>query len=244
MAQTRIAAETRTEFGKGAARRTRKAGKIPAVLYGHGTDPQHLSLPSLEFAAVVREQGRNAVLELDVTGASGAPQLALTKTVVVHPIRPYIEHVDLLVIRRGEKVEVELDVIVTGEAESGSLISQDLNTILVEADVMNIPEHIEVSVEEAPIGTQYMAGELRLPGGVELRTDPEYLVLQVIPAPTEEELEAEIDTEGAGVVEDASDEEEAAAAAEAAEGDGESGEGSSSEGDDSGSDGESGSSES
>jgi large subunit ribosomal protein L25 len=228
VAQTRIAAETRTEFGKGAARRTRKAGKIPAVLYGHGTDPQHLSLPSLEFAAVVREQGRNAVLELDVADATGAPQLALTKTVVVHPIRPYIEHVDLLVIKRGEKVEVELDVVVTGEAVSGSLVYQDLNTVLVEADVLNIPENIEVSVQDAEIGTQYLAGELRLPGGVELRTDPEYLVVQVAAAPTEEELEAEIDTEGAGVVEDASDEEQAAEAAEAAEG--ESAEASDSEG--------------
>ena len=217
MAQTRIAAETRTEFGKGAARRTRKAGKIPAVLYGHGTDPQHLSLPSLEFAAVVREQGRNAVLELDVSDVSGAPQLALTKTVVVHPIRPYIEHVDLLVVRRGEKVEVELDVVVTGEAVPGSLVYQDMNTVVVEADALNIPENIEVSVEEAEIGTQYFAGDLRLPGGVELRTDPEYLVVQVSPAPTEEELEAEIDTEGAGVVEDES-EEEAAESGQAAEG--------------------------
>ena len=101
MAEARIDAETRTEFGKGAARRTRRAGKIPAVLYGHGTDPQHLSLPSLEFARVVREQGRNAVLTLNI---GGSPQLALTKTVVTHPIRPYIEHVDLLVISRGEKV--------------------------------------------------------------------------------------------------------------------------------------------
>ena len=239
MAQTRIAVETRTEFGKGAARRTRKAGKIPAVLYGHGTDPQHLSLPSLEFAAVVREQGRNAVLELDVPGASGAPQLALTKTVVVHPIRPYIEHVDLLVIKRGEKVEVELDVVVTGEAVSGSLISQDLNTVLVEADVLNIPENIEVSVEEAEIGTQYFAGDLRLPGGVELRTDPEYLVVQVIPAPTEEELEAEIDLEGAGVVEDESEEE---AAEDGESTDGESGDGA--EASDSGSGDESESSDS
>jgi large subunit ribosomal protein L25 len=215
VAQTRIPAETRTEFGKGAARRTRRAGKIPAVLYGHGTDPVHLSLPSLQFAAVVREQGRNAVLELDVDGSS--PQLALTKTVVVHPLRPYIEHVDLLVIKRGEKVEVELDVVVTGEAAPGSLVTQDLNTVLVEADVLNIPENIEVSVEEAAIGTQYLAGELRLPGGVELRTDPEALVLQVIPAPTEEELEAEIDTEGAGVVEDESEEEAAEAEAESGE---------------------------
>ena len=115
MAQARIDAETRTEFGKGAARRTRRAGKIPAVLYGHGTDPQHLALPSLEFARVVRDQGRNAVLELNI---SGTPQLALTKTVVVHPIRPYIEHVDLLVIKRGEKVVVEVQVVVTGRSVS------------------------------------------------------------------------------------------------------------------------------
>lgn len=235
MAQTRIAAETRTEFGKGAARRTRREGKIPAVLYGHGTDPQHLSLPSLEFAAVVRDQGRNAVLELDVPGVSGPAQLALTKTVVVHPIRPYIEHVDLLVIRRGEKVEVELDVVVTGDAAPGSLITQELNTVTVEADVLNIPENIEVSVEDAEIGTQYLAGELRLPGGVELRTDPEYLVVQVVAAPTEEDLEAELDTEGAGVVEDSSDEEDAAEAAATTESSDSSSEG--------GSDGESGSSE-
>ncbi|HVL83306.1 MAG TPA: 50S ribosomal protein L25/general stress protein Ctc [Pseudonocardia sp.] len=200
MAQARIDVETRTEFGKGAARRTRRAGKIPAVLYGHGTDPQHLALPSLEFARVVREQGRNAVLELNV---GGTPQLALTKTVVVHPIRPYIEHVDLLVIRRGEKVVVEVQVAVTGEAEPGSLVTQDLNTVEVEADVLSIPESIEVSLDGAAIGTQVLAGQLVLPDGVTLRTDPEYLVVQVVQAPTAEDLEAEIDTEGAGVVEDA-----------------------------------------
>ena len=105
MAEAHIVAETRTEFGKGAARRTRRAGKIPAVLYGHGTDPQHLALPELEFKRIVREQGRNAVLTIDI---AGSPQLALTKTVVAHPIRPYIEHVDLLVIRRGEKVTVDV----------------------------------------------------------------------------------------------------------------------------------------
>ena len=215
MAQTRIPAETRTEFGKGAARRTRRAGKIPAVLYGHGTDPVHLSLPSLEFAAVVRDQGRNAVLELDVAGSK--PQLALTKTVVVHPLRPYVEHVDLLVIKRGEKVEVELDVIVTGDAAPGSLVTQDMNTVVVEADALNIPENIEVSVEDAEIGTQYFAKDLVLPKDVELRTDEEYLVVQVVPAPTEEDLEAEVDTEGAGVVEEPSDEEQAAEAPEQAE---------------------------
>ncbi|MBC3190038.1 50S ribosomal protein L25/general stress protein Ctc [Pseudonocardia sp. C8] len=215
MAQTRIPAETRTEFGKGAARRTRRAGKIPAVLYGHGTDPVHLSLPSLEFAAVVREQGRNAVLELDVAGSK--PQLALTKTVVVHPLRPYIEHVDLLVIKRGEKVEVELDVVVTGDAAPGSLVSQDLNTVVVEADALNIPDQVEVSLEGAEIGTHYYARDLDLPRGVELRTDPDYLVVQVIAAPTEADLEAEIDTEGAGVVEEPSDEEQAAESSEGSE---------------------------
>ena len=200
MAEARIAAETRTEFGKGAARRTRRAGKIPAVLYGHGTDPQHLALPSLEFAAVVRDQGRNAVLTLDI---AGTPQLALTKTVVTHPIRPYIEHVDLLVINRGEKVEVEVTVQLTGEADRGTLVTQDLNTILVEADVSSIPETVEVSLEGAAAGYQVFAADVPLPEGTELKTDPEALVVQVVPAPTAEQMESEIDAEGAGVVEDA-----------------------------------------
>jgi large subunit ribosomal protein L25 len=208
VAEARIAAETRTEFGKGAARRTRRAGKIPAVLYGHGTDPQHLALPALEFARVVREQGRNAVLTIDI---GGRPQLALTKTVVTHPIRPYIEHVDLLVIRRGEKVVVEVQVVVTGEAANGTLVTQDLNTLEVEADVSRIPENIEVSVQGLEAGTQVLAGSLPLPEGTTLRTDAEALVVNVVPAPTAADLEAEIDTEGAGVVEDAPQSAEAAA---------------------------------
>jgi large subunit ribosomal protein L25 len=199
VADVRIAAETRTEFGKGAARRTRRAGKIPAVLYGHGTEPQHLALPELEFKRIVREQGRNAVLTLDI---SGTPQLALTKTVVHHPIRPYIEHVDLLVIRRGEKVVVEVGLIITGNAAPGSLVTQELNTLEVEADVSSIPEQIEVSVEGAAIGTQFLAGQLTLPANTDLRGDPEQLVVNVVAAPTESDLEAEVDTEGAGVVQD------------------------------------------
>jgi large subunit ribosomal protein L25 len=200
VAEARIVAETRTEFGKGAARRARRAGKIPAVLYGHGTDPQHLSLPSLEFARIVREQGRNAVLTLDI---GGRPQLALTKTVVNHPIRPYIEHVDLLVIRRGEKVAVEVQVVVTGDAAGGTLVTQELNTIEVEADVSNIPEQIEVSVEGLESGTQIHASDVPLPEGTTLRTDAGILVVNVVPAPSEAQLEATMDVEGAGVVEDA-----------------------------------------
>lgn len=205
-----IAAETRTEFGKGAARRTRRAGKIPAVLYGHGTDPQHLSLPELEFKRVVREQGRNAVITLDISGES---QLALTKTVVQHPIRPYIEHVDLLVIRRGEKVVVEVPVVITGDAAPGSMVSQELNALEVEADVSSIPEQIEVSVEGLKIGTQVQAGDLRLPANTTLRADADILVVNVVAAPTEADMEAEIDTEGAGVVEEPTDEEQAVEAA-------------------------------
>lgn len=213
MAEARIDAETRTEFGKGAARRTRRAGKIPAVLYGHGSDPQHLSLPELEFKRVVREQGRNAVLTLNI---DGAPQLALTKTVVQHPIRPYIEHVDLLVIRRGEKVVVEVTVHITGNAAPGSLVTQELNTLEVEADVSSIPEYVEVSVDGLAIGTQILAGSITMPANTELRTDPEALVVNVNAAPTEEDMEAEVDAEGAGVVEDAP-EAEAVGATDSAE---------------------------
>jgi large subunit ribosomal protein L25 len=199
VAESRIDAETRTEFGKGAARRTRRAGKIPAVLYGHGTAPQHLALPSLEFARVVREQGRNAVLTLTIGSSS---QLALTKTVVTHPIRPYIEHVDLVVISRGEKVAVEVQIVVTGEAAPDTLVTQELNTIEVEADVSSIPEQVEVSVAGLTAGTQVHAEDVPLPEGTTLRTDAEILVVNVVAAPTAEQVEASMDTEGAGIVEE------------------------------------------
>jgi large subunit ribosomal protein L25 len=202
VAEARIDADVRTEFGKGAARRTRRAGRIPAVLYGHGTDPQHLSLPSLEFARVVREQGRNAVLTLSI---AGKPQLALTKTVVTHPIRPYIEHVDLVVISRGEKVGVEVQIVITGEAAVDTLVNQELNTIEVEADVSNIPEQIEVSVEGLTPGTLIHASDVPLPEGTTLRTDADILVVNVVTAPTAAQVEASMDLEGAGVVEEPSD---------------------------------------
>ena len=213
MAEVRLAAERRTEFGKGAARRTRRAGKIPAVLYGHGTDPQHVALPALEFARVVREQGSNAVLSLEL--GNGANQLALTKTITVHPIRNYIEHVDLLLIRRGEKVSVEVPVVVTGAAGPDSLVTQAANTLQVEADVLKIPEQFEVNVEGAQIGTQILASQVSLPDGVTLETDPETLVVNVLAAPTAEEMEAEIDVEGAGVEEEAPEAEQEAEVAAA-----------------------------
>lgn len=208
----RLAASQRTEFGKGAARRTRRDGNVPAVLYGHGTDPVHLSLPSLEFARVLRENGTNAVMTISV---GSEEHLALVKTIVVHPIRNYIEHCDLLVIRRGEKVTVDVNVVLVGEAGPGTLITQEANTLEVEADVMSIPEEFEVSVEGATVGTQILASQVDLPEGVTLGTDPEALVVNVVQAPTAEDLEAELDTVGAGVVEDPSDDELAEAQTEA-----------------------------
>jgi large subunit ribosomal protein L25 len=193
VSEVRLAAEVRTEFGKGAARRTRRAGKIPAVLYGHGTDPQHVSLPALEFARVVREHGRNAVLTLDV--GAGENALALTKTVTTHPLKNYIEHVDLLVVRSGEKVVIDVPVIVTGEAVSGALITQEASTLSVAAEALHIPDQFEVSIEGLPVGTQVLAGQVTLPAGVELQTDPEALVVNVVASPTAEDMEG--DTEAA-----------------------------------------------
>jgi large subunit ribosomal protein L25 len=210
VSEARIAAETRTEFGKGAARRTRRAGKIPAVLYGHGTEPQHVALPSIEFARVVREQGRNAVLTLDI---DGTPQLALTKTVVVHPVRPYIEHVDLLVITRGEKVSVEVQIVVTGDPVPGSLVNQELNLVEIAADVSSIPESVEVSVEDVAIGTQILAGQLQLPEGSTLVSDPELLVINVVAA-----TDADVESDADGTTDSAPAAEAAAPAAQAESG--------------------------
>lgn len=206
MSEVRLTAETRSEFGKGAARRFRREGRIPAVMYGHGTDPTHLALPTIEFSRVIRENGRNAVLSLNVGGSRR--QLALTKTITVHPLKNYIQHVDLLALRRGEKVTVDVPVTVTGSAASGTLVVQDADTVSIEVDALHIPEHLEVSVEEAETGTQISAGDVEIPSGATLTSDPESLVVAVNEAPTAESMEAEADTEGAGVIEDKSETEE------------------------------------
>jgi large subunit ribosomal protein L25 len=188
VSEVRLAAEQRTEFGKGAARRTRRAGKIPAVLYGHGSDPKHLALPALEFARVVREHGQNAVLTLALEGGS---ELALTKTVTTHPIKNYIEHVDLLLVQRGEKVTVDIPIVVTGEPQSGTLVTQDATTISVEADALNIPDQIELSIEGKGAGTQIHAGDLTLPEGATLIVDADALIIAVNEAPTASQLEGD-----------------------------------------------------
>jgi large subunit ribosomal protein L25 len=204
-----LTVSVRTKTGKGASRRARRDGKIPAVLYGHGAAPQHLELPGHDFAAVLRHSGTNAVLTLDIDGKE---QLALTKALAIHPIRRTITHADLLVVRRGEKVVVEVTVDVVGEAASGTLVTQDTNTIEIEAEALSIPESLTVSVEGAEAGTQFTAGQVALPAGVTLIDDPDLLVVNVVIAPTAEELEAE----GAGEVAEGEEPEAEAAAEEEA----------------------------
>jgi len=200
----------RAETGKGASRRARREGKVPAVLYGHGSEPQHLLLPAHDFAAVLRHSGTNAVLVLKIAGKE---QLALTKALDIHPIRRTIQHADLLVVRRGEKVTVEVNVVVEGEAENGTLVTQDANSIEIEAEALSIPEQLTVSVEGTEAGTQILAGQIELPAGVTLISDPELLVVNVVVAPTAEDLEAE----GAGEESEDREPTEAEASAEAEE---------------------------
>ncbi|QLY32571.1 50S ribosomal protein L25/general stress protein Ctc [Nocardia huaxiensis] len=183
-----LEATVRTEFGKGAARRTRRAGNVPAVLYGHNEEPQHLSVNAQAFAAILREHGTNAVLNLDIAGKK---QLALTKSVVVHPIRRYIEHADLLIVRRGEKVTADVHVTLTGDAASGTLVTQEATTLSIEAEALHIPESIEISIEGAEAGTQILAGGIALPKGVTLAGDAEALIVNIIAAPAAEAAEGE-----------------------------------------------------
>jgi large subunit ribosomal protein L25 len=213
--ENKLTASVRHETGKGASRRARRAGQVPAVLYGHGADPKHLLLPGRDFAAVLRHTGTNAVLTLDIEGEE---QLALTKSLEIHPIRRNIQHADLLVVRRGEKVTVEVNVIVEGEAIPGTLVTQDTNTIEIESDVQAIPDQLTVSVEGADIGTQLTAASIPLPDGVSLISDPEMLVVNVVAAPTAEDLEAEGAGEAAAEGVETAEGEEAAEAT--GEGDG------------------------
>jgi large subunit ribosomal protein L25 len=207
-AVNQLPATVRTETGKGASRRARRNGMIPAVLYGHGDDPQHLELPGRDFAAVLRHSGTNAVLTLDIEGKE---QLALTKALEIHPIRRSIQHADLLVVRRGEKVVVEVSVVIVGDAESGTLVTQDATAIEIEAEALSIPEQLTLSIEGAPPGTQFTAGQVPLPAGVTLIADPDLLVVNVVVAPTAEDLAEE----GAGEASTAEPEAPAEAAAEA-----------------------------
>jgi large subunit ribosomal protein L25 len=188
---TQLAVEVRTRTGKGASRQARREGKVPAVLYGHGAAPRHLNLNARDFAAVLRRSGTNAVLSLQIDGHE---ELALPKAVTVHPVKRNLEHVDLIIVRRGEKVTVEVALHLEGEADSGTLVTQDATTIEIETEALSIPESLIVSIEGAQEGTQILAGQITLPAGVTLVSDPELLVVNVVAAPTAEDLQ----TQGGG----------------------------------------------
>ncbi len=211
----KITAETRTQFGKGAARRIRRADKVPAVLYGHGNDPIHITLPGHDTMMALKHGGTNALLYIDIEGKT---HIALTKQVQADPIKGFLEHVDFVEVKKGEKVTVEIPVHVVGESKSDAMVVTDLNTVSVEAEATNIPEYIEVSVEDAEVGFQIFAKDLDLPSGSTLLTDDEALVVNVVHAPTAEEIESELEDAEAevGIEREASDEETAAAEGEAA----------------------------
>jgi large subunit ribosomal protein L25 len=189
VADFRLEAETRTEFGKGGARRTRRAGRVPAVLYGHGQDVVHLSLPAREFAAALRNGGSNALLTIVLDGKE---QLALTKAVQRDPLKRTHEHVDLVLVRRGEKTTVEVPIVLVGEAAPDTIPNQQLTTVSIEADATRLPDNIEVDVTGRSAGQNITAGDLVLPKGSTLITEPESLVIGFLGAPSAEALEAEL----------------------------------------------------
>ena len=189
MADFRLEAETRTEFGKGSARRTRRAGRIPAVLYGHGQDVVHLSLPAREFAAALRNGGANVLLTIVLDGKE---QLALTKAVQRDPLKRTHEHADLLVVRRGERTTVDVPIVITGDVAPDTIPNHQLSTVQIEADATKLPDSIEVDVTGRSAGQNITAGDLVLPSGATLITDAESLVIGFLGAPTAEALEAEL----------------------------------------------------
>ena len=222
MAAEKIAAEKRTEFGKGAARRIRRADKIPAVLYGHGSDPVHLTLPGHETMMALRHGGSNALLEIEVDGTT---RLGLTKQVQVDPVTRHLEHVDFVEVKKGEKVTVDVPVHVVGEAAPETLVVTENSTVQLEAEATHIPEFIEVSVEGAEVGTLIHASDLDIPSGSSLLSDADLLIVNVAQQMSEEALEAELEEAEAeaGIERDESEDE--AAEGEGAEGGEESAEG-------------------
>jgi large subunit ribosomal protein L25 len=190
--EVHIAAEPRTEFGKGPARRERRDGKVPAVLYGHGSDPRHITLPGHEVLLALRTA--NVLIRLE--GLSGGSELALPKAVQRDAIRGTVEHVDLILVRSGEKVTVEIPVNVVGEVAPDGMLDQQLVQISLEAEATHIPPGIDVDVEGLEVGTQITAGDLVLPSGASLAVEPDILVLHVVAAPTAEQMEGESEAEG------------------------------------------------
>ncbi|MFG3659644.1 50S ribosomal protein L25/general stress protein Ctc [Streptomyces sp. NPDC047706] len=193
MSEVKLAAETRTEFGKGAARRIRRDNKVPGVLYGHGSDPLHLTFPGHDLLLALRTP--NVLISLDIDGKSN--ELAIPKSVQRDPLKGFLEHVDLLLVKRGEKVTVEVPVIAEGElAPGGNLLEHVLNALPVEAEATHIPENFTVSVEGLQAGASVHAKDVKLPSGVTLAVEEDAVVLQVLAAQAEEAPEGEEAVEG------------------------------------------------
>lgn len=210
MSEKKLPAEMRTEFGKGAARRLRRAERIPAVIYGHGDDVVHVSLPKKETTLAVRTP--NALLQLDIHGDE---HLTLAKDVQRDPVLQIVEHLDLLTVRRGEQVTVEVNVVIIGEAEPGVVVTLEAPTVTVQAEATHLPPHLDVNVSGHDIGDHVHASDVILPSGVTLLTDPDTLVVNVA-SPAVQDLGA-----GEEEAEEAEEGEEAAEGAEEAAGEGE-----------------------
>ena len=211
MSEIRIVAESRTEFGKGPARRTRRAGKVPAVLYGHGDKPRHYALPGHELMLALKHDA-NALLTLQTEDGE---QLALPKVIVRDPIKRTLEHIDLVAVRKGEKVTVEVPITLIGTAGPDVLVDQQTMTLTVEADATALPDHVEASIAGLKVGDHVTAGDVTLPAGTTLAQDAEHIIVMGLGTPTEAELDAELDAAAAELAPEPTEEETAAAEAEA-----------------------------
>jgi large subunit ribosomal protein L25 len=191
MSEVRIAAEPRTEFGKGGARRTRRAGKVPAVLYGHGQPPRHIALPAHDLMhAFKTEAGTNVLLTLEMSG--GGTELALPKDVQRHPIRGSFEHVDLVLVRHGEKVTVDVAVVLVGTADKDAIVDQQSMTVSLISDASKIPNAVEVSIAGLLPGSAITAGQLELPPGTELDSESDHVIVQLLTKLTASQVEANL----------------------------------------------------
>jgi large subunit ribosomal protein L25 len=215
MSEDLIKAEPRTEFGKGAARRIRRDDKVPAVIYGHGNDPIHVTLPGHDTMLAIKHGGANAVLNIEI---DGKVQLALTKQIQADPIKGHLEHIDFVAVRKGEKVTVEVPIHLVGEAAPETFVQLENNVVTLEAEATHIPENIEVSIEGADVGTQITASQLELPRGSSLISDGDQLIVNVTQAISAEALEAELaEAEAEAGIEHEAPESETEAAAEGEE---------------------------
>jgi large subunit ribosomal protein L25 len=189
VSEVKISAEPRTQFGKGGARRTRRAGLVPAVIYGHGEDPRHIALPAREFAAAIRHGGANTAF--DITVSDGYKTLALPKAIQRDPLKDSFDHIDLVIVKRGEQVTVDIPVHLTGEAVKGTLVQLDQDKISITAEALHLPEFVEASIEGLEAGSHVTAADITLPKGAVLAVESDTVIAYVNAAPSAAELEGE-----------------------------------------------------